>query len=71
MTALVVGPPPGAMIDGFKVIRPLGDGGFGLVYLVEKHGKLYALKLARHREASGDDKRNAPRARCASWKSCC
>ena len=52
MTAQVVGLSPGAMIDGFKVIDALGDGGFGLVYLVEKHGKLYALKLARHREAS-------------------
>jgi eukaryotic-like serine/threonine-protein kinase len=61
MTALVVGLPPGAMIDGFKVIKPLGDGGFALVYLVEKNGKLYALKLARHRDASGDDKRTHAR----------
>jgi predicted Ser/Thr protein kinase len=49
------------MIDGFKVIKPLGDGGFAFVYLVEKDGKLYALKLARHREASGDDKRTHAR----------
>jgi predicted Ser/Thr protein kinase len=49
------------MIDGYKVIKPLGDGGFGLVYLVEKNGKRYALKLARHREASGDDKRTHAR----------
>jgi eukaryotic-like serine/threonine-protein kinase len=31
------------------------------VYLVEKNGKLYALKLARHREASGDDNRTHAR----------
>jgi serine/threonine protein kinase len=61
MTAQGVGLSPGAMIDGFKVIDALGDGGFGLVYLVEKHGKLYALKLARHREASGDDNRTHAR----------
>ncbi len=54
MSALMVGLSPGAMIDGFKVIKPLGDGGFGLVYLVEKHGKLYALKL---RAAPGGERR--------------
>jgi len=61
MTAPMMGLPPGAMIDGFKVIKPLGDGGFAFVYLVEKNGKLYALKLARHREASGDEKRTHAR----------
>jgi predicted Ser/Thr protein kinase len=61
MTGPVVGLPPGAVIDGFKVIKSLGDGGFAFVYLVEKNGKLYALKLARHREASGDDKRTHAR----------
>jgi predicted Ser/Thr protein kinase len=61
MTALVVGLPPGAMIDGFKVIKALGDGGFAFVYLVEKNGKLYALKVARHRDASGDDNRTHAR----------
>ena len=61
MTALVVGLRPGAVIDGFKVIKALGNGGFAFVYLVEKNGKLYALKLARHREASGDDKRTHAR----------
>jgi serine/threonine protein kinase len=61
MSGPVVGLPPGAVIDGFKVIKPLGDGGFAFVYLVEKNGKLYALKLARHRGASGDDKRTHAR----------
>jgi predicted Ser/Thr protein kinase len=61
MSAPVVGLPPGAVIDGFKVIKALGAGGFAFVYLVEKNGKLYALKLARHRDASGDDKRTHAR----------
>jgi eukaryotic-like serine/threonine-protein kinase len=61
MTGLMVGLPPGAVIDGFKVIKRLGDGGFAFVYLVEKNGKRYALKLARHRDASGDDKRTHAR----------
>jgi eukaryotic-like serine/threonine-protein kinase len=61
MRGPVVGLAPGTMIDGFKVLKPLGDGGFGFVYLVERDGKLYALKLARHREASGDDKRTHAR----------
>jgi eukaryotic-like serine/threonine-protein kinase len=61
MTALVVGLPPGAMINGFKVIKALGDGGFAFVYLVENNGKLYALKVARHRDASGDDNRTHAR----------
>ncbi|KFE66898.1 Serine/threonine protein kinase [Hyalangium minutum] len=61
MTAPVVGLPPGAVIDGFKVLKALGDGGFAFVYLVEKDGQLYALKLARHRQASGDDRRTHAR----------
>ena len=32
------------MGNGYKVIRPLGEGGFGAVYLVEKDNKTYALK---------------------------
>jgi serine/threonine protein kinase len=61
MTQLMRGLPPGAVIDGFKVLGELGDGGFGFVYLAEKDGKRYALKVARHREASGDDKRTHAR----------
>ncbi|MCK8503686.1 protein kinase [Myxococcus fulvus] len=48
--------PVGAVIDGWQVVRELGNGGFAVVYLVEDNGKQYALKLARHREASGDEK---------------
>ncbi|WP_177233625.1 serine/threonine protein kinase [Stigmatella erecta] len=49
------------MIDGWKVVRALGGGGFGAVLLVEKDGKLFALKFALHREASRDDKRTHAR----------
>jgi hypothetical protein len=56
-----MGLPLGAVVDGFKVVKALGDGGFAFVYLVEKSGKRYALKLARHRDASGDDKRTHAR----------
>lgn len=55
------GLPAGTMIDGFKVVRPLGGGGFGAVMLVEKEGKLYAMKFALHRESSRDDQRTHAR----------
>jgi len=55
------GLPAGTMVDGWKVVRPLGGGGFGAVLLVEKDGKLFALKFALHREASRDDKRTHAR----------
>ena len=32
----------------FKIIRKLGEGGFGEVYLIEKENKLYALKKTKH-----------------------
>ena len=32
----------------FKIIRKLGEGGFGEVYLIEKDNKLYALKKTKH-----------------------
>ncbi|MBZ4422446.1 serine/threonine-protein kinase [Myxococcus sp. RHSTA-1-4] len=53
--------PAGTVIDGWHVEKELGNGGFAVVYLVEKNGKLYALKLARHRDASGDEKRTHAR----------
>jgi eukaryotic-like serine/threonine-protein kinase len=61
MTANLLSPPSGAVVDGWLVSRELGDGGFGIVYLAEKNGKPYALKVARHREASGDDKQTHAR----------
>ena len=32
----------------FKIIRKLGEGGFGDVYLIEKDNKFYALKKTKH-----------------------
>ncbi|ADO73913.1 serine/threonine protein kinase [Stigmatella aurantiaca] len=61
MTANLLRLPSGAIVDGWHVLRELGNGGFAVVYLVEKNGKPYALKVARHREASGDDKRTHDR----------
>ncbi len=40
------GLPAGTMIDGWKVLKRLGSGGFGAVHQVEKNCRLYALKLA-------------------------
>ncbi len=53
--------PAGTMIDTWKVVRLLGDGGFGAVALVERDGQRYALKLALRRESSRDDKRTHAR----------
>ncbi|SEN17237.1 Serine/threonine protein kinase [Stigmatella aurantiaca] len=61
MTATLFRLPSGAVVDGWHVSRELGNGGFAVVYLVEKNGKPYALKVARHREASGDDKQTHAR----------
>lgn len=56
MTGNLIRLPTGTVIDGWHVVKELGNGGFAVVYLVEDNGKPYALKLARHREASGDEK---------------
>ncbi|NOK33642.1 protein kinase [Corallococcus exercitus] len=44
----------GQMVDGWRVVKPLGSGSFGAVYLVEKEGQRFALKMAMHRASSGD-----------------
>lgn len=44
------------LIDGWQVSRELGSGGFACVFLGEKNGRSGALKVARHRKASGDSK---------------
>ena len=55
MTLNLIRLPTGTVIDGWHVVKELGNGGSAVVYLVEKNGKQYALKLARHRDASGDE----------------
>jgi eukaryotic-like serine/threonine-protein kinase len=45
---------PGQMVDGWRVVKPLGAGAFGAVYLVEKDGQHFALKMAMRRASSGD-----------------
>ncbi|HLK99232.1 MAG TPA: protein kinase [Myxococcaceae bacterium] len=46
---------PGQWVDNFRVVKRLGSGSYGIVYQVEKEGHLFALKLARHRQASRDE----------------
>lgn len=46
---------PGDMVDGFRIVKKLGDGGFGDVFLVEKAGQLFAMKFAKSRPATGDE----------------
>ena len=55
MTLNLLRLPSGTVIDGWHVVKELGNGGSAVVYLVEKNSKQYALKLARHRDASGDE----------------
>ncbi|NVJ09751.1 serine/threonine protein kinase [Myxococcus sp. AM001] len=61
MSVISMFPASGMTIDGWSVVRELGNGGFAVVYLVEKHGRRCALKVARHRDSSGDDKQTHAR----------
>jgi len=45
---------PGALIDSFRVVKALGEGANGMVLLVKRRGRRFALKLARCREVSDD-----------------
>jgi serine/threonine protein kinase len=55
------GLPPGTMIDGWKVVEPLGAGGFGAVQKVEKNDRLYAIKIALLPEGTPDEKKTHAR----------
>ncbi len=61
MTAPLIRLPSGAVIDGWRVLKELGSGGFAVVYHVQKNGQDRALKVALHRDASGDDKQTHAR----------
>ncbi|RJS14603.1 serine/threonine protein kinase [Corallococcus sp. H22C18031201] len=52
---------PELSIDGWRVLKELGNGGFAVVVLGEKNGRRAAIKLARHREESGDEKQTHAR----------
>ncbi|MBZ4414993.1 serine/threonine-protein kinase [Myxococcus sp. RHSTA-1-4] len=52
---------PGARIDSFRVVKALGEGANGLVLLVKRRGRQFALKLARHREVSDDAAKTSQR----------
>ncbi|NVJ08131.1 protein kinase [Myxococcus sp. AM001] len=53
--------PAVSLIDGWQVSKTLGGGGFAVVFLGEKNGIQRALKVARHRETSGDAKQTHAR----------
>lgn len=61
MTTPLIDPPPGTVVDGWQVSKELGNGGFASVFLGEKNGKHGAIKVARHRETSGDSKQTHAR----------
>ncbi|GHG63119.1 serine/threonine-protein kinase [Comamonas sp. JC664] len=61
MNATLLHVPPGSLIDGWQVSKPLGDGGFAFVFLGEKNGRHRAIKVAQHRESSGDLKQTHAR----------
>ncbi len=52
---------PGELIDGWRVVRRIDNGSYGVVYEVEKGGRRAALKIAFHRAQSGDSLRTDAR----------
>ncbi|MFP2961527.1 serine/threonine protein kinase [Myxococcus sp. 1LA] len=61
MNVTLIDLPPGSLIDGWQVAKALGAGGFARVFLGEKNGRHRAIKVAQHREASGDPKQTHTR----------
>jgi serine/threonine-protein kinase len=45
---------PGTHVAGWEIIRAIRTGGFGAVHRAEQAGKDFAIKVALHREESGD-----------------
>jgi serine/threonine protein kinase len=54
---------PGQMVDGWRIVRRIGSGGYAVVYEVEKDGQRFALKVACQTERSNDPKQVDARAR--------
>lgn len=54
---------PGQMVDGWRIICRIGEGGYAAVYEVEKDGQRFALKMACLTERSTDPKQVDARAR--------
>ncbi|WP_093518413.1 serine/threonine protein kinase [Stigmatella erecta] len=54
---------PGQWVDGWCIVQRIGSGTYGVVYEVEKDGQRFALKLACHREQSGDPRQTDARAK--------
>jgi serine/threonine protein kinase len=54
--------PPGTMVQGWRIVRRIGRGGYAVVYEVENEGKRYALKLACQTERSLDPRQVDARA---------
>ncbi|HZI02374.1 MAG TPA: protein kinase, partial [Archangium sp.] len=46
-------PQKGDMVGDYRVVEVLGEGGFGVVYKVERAGFFFALKLLRARALDG------------------
>jgi serine/threonine protein kinase len=53
---------PGTMVDGWRIVRRIGNGSYAVVYEVEKDGQRFALKLAYHTERSLDPRQVDARA---------
>jgi len=53
---------PGDMVAGWRIVRLLGRGTYGVVYEVEQDGQRFALKLACHTERGVDPWRTDARA---------
>jgi hypothetical protein len=53
---------PGQMVDGWRIVRRIGSGGYAVVYEVEKDGQRFALKVACQTERSRDPRQVDARA---------